>query len=61
MLHTLSVAARAHTNIALIKYWGKRDDVLFLPTSTSLSLTLDSLYTDTRLTFDNKAKKTLCI
>lgn len=57
MLHTLSVAARAHTNIALIKYWGKRDDVLYLPTSTSLSLTLDSLYTDTRLTFDNKAKK----
>lgn len=23
--------ARAHTNIALIKYWGKRDKELFLP------------------------------
>ena len=47
-------AARAHTNIALIKYWGKRDDVLFLPTSTSLSLTLDSLYTDTSVCFDEE-------
>lgn len=49
-LHT--AAARAHTNIALIKYWGKRDEKLFLPTSTSLSLTLDALYTDTRVAFD---------
>lgn len=53
-LDTLSVATRAHTNIALIKYWGKRDDALYLPTSTSLSLTLDSLYTDMRLTFDSR-------
>lgn len=44
-----AAAARAHTNIALIKYWGKRDDKLILPTSTSLSLTLDSFYTDTRV------------
>ncbi|WP_240680335.1 diphosphomevalonate decarboxylase [Alloscardovia theropitheci] len=52
-----SVAARAHTNIALIKYWGKRDEKLYLPTSTSLSLTLDSLYTDTRVSFDNDLDK----
>ncbi|OTA26799.1 diphosphomevalonate decarboxylase [Alloscardovia macacae] len=49
------VAARAHTNIALIKYWGKRDEALYLPTSTSLSLTLSSLYTDTRVSFDDDA------
>lgn len=42
-------AARAHANIALIKYWGKRDEKLILPISPSLSLTLDSLYTDTAL------------
>ncbi|WP_418969287.1 diphosphomevalonate decarboxylase [Alloscardovia omnicolens] len=54
MFDTLSVAARAHTNIALIKYWGKRDEELYLPTSTSLSLTLDSLYTDTHVSFDSQ-------
>lgn len=39
--------ARAHANIALVKYWGKRDEQLFLPTNGSLSLTLDGLYTTT--------------
>lgn len=43
---------RAHTNIALIKYWGKRDEALILPASSSLSLTLDAFYTDTSVTFD---------
>nr|CDH35393.1 mevalonate diphosphate decarboxylase [Streptomyces iakyrus] len=33
--------AVAHPNIALIKYWGKRDDHLILPASDSLSMTLD--------------------
>lgn len=44
--------ARAHTNIALIKYWGKRDKELFLPMNSSLSLTLEAFYTDTKVTFD---------
>lgn len=44
--------ARAHTNIALIKYWGKRDKELFLPQNSSLSLTLDAFYTDTKVVFD---------
>ncbi|HEM4642819.1 TPA: diphosphomevalonate decarboxylase [Streptococcus suis] len=43
---------RAHTNIALIKYWGKRDKELFLPMNSSLSLTLDAFYTDTKVVFD---------
>ena len=43
--------ARAHANIALIKYWGKRNDELFLPLTSSLSLTLDAFYTDTKITF----------
>ncbi|WP_018142841.1 diphosphomevalonate decarboxylase [Alloscardovia criceti] len=51
-MNAKQVAARAHTNIALIKYWGKRDEELYLPTSTSLSLTLDALYTDTKVCFD---------
>lgn len=48
-----TVTARAHTNIALIKYWGKRDTALILPYTSSVSLTLDDFYTDTRVRFDN--------
>ncbi|WP_262314670.1 diphosphomevalonate decarboxylase [Lacticaseibacillus parakribbianus] len=44
--------ARAHTNIALIKYWGKKDARLILPYTSSISLTLADFYTDTRVTFD---------
>lgn len=41
--------ARAHTNIALIKYWGKKDPKLRLPLMSSLSMTLDKFYTDTSI------------
>jgi len=47
----MKATAKAHTNIALIKYWGKRDDQLILPTNNSLSLTLDGLYTTTTVEF----------
>ncbi|WP_125568002.1 diphosphomevalonate decarboxylase [Companilactobacillus insicii] len=40
--------ARAYTNIALIKYWGKKDKQLKIPYTNSLSLTLDKFYTDTK-------------
>lgn len=46
-----SATARAHSNIALIKYWGKRDRTLNLPAVGSISITLDALYTDTRVGF----------
>ena len=39
--------AVAHANIALVKYWGKRDDALLLPEAPSLSLALDKLLTTT--------------
>lgn len=42
--------ARAHTNIALIKYWGKADAKLRLPLMSSISMTLDQFYTDTEIT-----------
>src|SRR5438309_2298328 len=35
--------ATAHPNIALVKYWGKRDEALILPHQSSLSLTLAPL------------------
>ncbi|GEL12498.1 diphosphomevalonate decarboxylase [Lapidilactobacillus concavus DSM 17758] len=43
--------ARAYTNIALVKYWGKRDPQQMLPFNSSLSLTLDQFYTETSVTF----------
>lgn len=48
------VTARAHTNIALVKYWGKLDQDLIIPQTDSLSLTLDEFYTDTRVNFDSE-------
>lgn len=39
--------ARAFPNIALVKYWGKRDEALMLPAAGSLSLTLDAFATTT--------------
>lgn len=45
--------ARAHANIALIKYWGKKNDELVLPMNSSLSLTLDCFYTETEVVFDD--------
>ena len=44
--------ARAHTNIALIKYWGKADETYIIPMNNSLSVTLDRFYTETKVTFD---------
>ncbi|RJS93952.1 diphosphomevalonate decarboxylase [Salinisphaera sp. Q1T1-3] len=46
-------SARAHSNIALIKYWGKRDARLNLPAVGSISITLADLYTDTTVSFDD--------
>ena len=46
-----AVTARAHANIALVKYWGKRDSELNLPARGSLSLTLAALTTTTTVRF----------
>ncbi len=46
-----TVTAIANANIALIKYWGKRDSALNLPAVGSISLTLESLKTKTRVSY----------
>jgi len=50
-----SVTARAGTNIALVKYWGKRDAGLNLPAAGSLSLTLADLGSETTVRFASEA------
>lgn len=46
-------AARARSNIALVKYWGKRELTRNLPAVGSLSITLEKLFTETSITFDS--------
>jgi len=48
--------ALAHPNIALIKYWGNRDDDLRLPANGSISMTLDALETRTSVSYDPALK-----
>src|SRR5207249_5683910 len=43
--------ARANVNVALVKYWGKRDPALNLPSTGSISLTLDRLSVEADVTF----------
>ncbi|HJR13209.1 MAG TPA: diphosphomevalonate decarboxylase [Rhodanobacteraceae bacterium] len=49
---TGEATATAQPNIALVKYWGKRDAALNLPAAGSLSITLEALHTRTRVRFD---------
>ncbi|MGO2860799.1 MAG: diphosphomevalonate decarboxylase [Brevibacterium sp.] len=42
-----TTTARAYPNIALVKYWGKRDEARILPAAGSLSMTLDAFETTT--------------
>lgn len=47
----MKATAKAHTNIALIKYWGKRNESLILPANSNLSVTLDGFSTETTVDF----------
>ncbi len=49
--------AVAHPNIALVKYWGKRDIEHNLPAAGSLSMTLGGLRTETSVRFDDSLER----
>jgi diphosphomevalonate decarboxylase len=51
----MEAIAEAHPNIALVKYWGKRDGPDNVPATPSLSITLSQLRTRTRVRFDPSA------
>lgn len=51
-LETGSVNAKSPSNIALIKYWGKKKNQI--PTNSSISYTLTNSYTETTLKFTPK-------
>jgi len=48
--------ASAHPNIALVKYWGKRDEALVLPHNSSLSITIAPLTVTTTVEFGAKSE-----
>lgn len=48
----MKAAVRARSNIALIKYWGKANSALNVPAVGSISITLDALWSETEVHFD---------
>ncbi len=53
----LKATALANANIALTKYWGKRDKALILPMNGSTSVSLNHLNTITTVEFSEKFKE----
>ena len=53
--------AIANTNIALIKYWGNRNHQLSLPYNSSISMTLDGMYTTTSVEFSKSYENEVII
>ena len=47
----LKVTARAHPNLALVKYWGNLDDALNIPANASISVNLGGVTTTTSVAF----------
>ncbi|HEM6115856.1 diphosphomevalonate decarboxylase [Streptococcus pluranimalium] len=43
------VKVKSYANIAIIKYWGKADAEKMIPSTSSISLTLDNMFTETQL------------
>jgi diphosphomevalonate decarboxylase len=50
-MNTQTVTAQAFANIAFIKYWGNRDNILRLPMNNSISMNMDGLFTRTTVSF----------
>ena len=57
----MKASAKANANIALVKYWGKRDERLILPHNSSISMTVNSLYSYTTVEFAEKYHKDIFV
>ena len=47
---------KSYANIAIIKYWGKKDPIKMIPATSSISLTLENLFTETEISFITREK-----
>ena len=45
------VKVKSYANIAIIKYWGKKDAKKMIPATSSISLTLNDMFTETEMEF----------
>ncbi len=61
MQKPIKASAIANANIALVKYWGKRDKKLILPNNSSVSVTLKDLYAHTTVDFSKNYDKDIFI
>lgn len=52
--HKDKATARAHANIAVAKYWGKRDAELNLPFFDSVAFNIEDLYTETTAVWNDE-------
>lgn len=57
----MKVSAIANANIALIKYWGKRDKILMLSNNNSISMTIKGFSAHTTVEFDKKYEEDVLI
>ncbi|MBN1945439.1 MAG: diphosphomevalonate decarboxylase [Bradymonadales bacterium] len=56
-----SATARAHANLGLVKYWGKRDLELNLPAVGSISAGIEGLWTRTQIYFSPRYERDLLL
>ena len=47
------VKVKSYANIAIVKYWGKKDAAKMIPATSSISLTLNDMFTETEMEFIN--------
>lgn len=57
----MKATAQAPSNIAFIKYWGRKDEVLRLPENGSISMNLSNLITTTEVEFGDFEKDSIVI
>ncbi len=57
----MRATAMAHPNVALVKYWGKREVTGNLPAVGSLSVTLGALRTETTVVFDESLRRDVLV
>uniref|UniRef100_A0A914LNV2 Diphosphomevalonate decarboxylase n=1 Tax=Meloidogyne incognita TaxID=6306 RepID=A0A914LNV2_MELIC len=56
-----TITVQAPMNIALIKYWGKKNKDLIIPLNDSISITINSLCAITKITVDSNLENDLVI
>ena len=53
----MKASAVANSNIALVKYWGKRNDEIILPYNSSISVTTEGMFAHTTVEFSKSLEK----